>query len=158
MSTTHPVTTHTTHVVPSPDPAHDPHDFAHPLPVWILLAVFFALTFLTVVTVAQANFDLGSADVFVVMGIATVKAILVMLFFMHLAYDKPFNLIVFLSSFVFVGLFIIFTLSDANMNSPTFEPVVDEVLTTSTAPVTSPSAPVSTTTPGATGTPSATSP
>lgn len=104
------------------------------MPVWILLSVFFALTFLTIVTVAQASFDLGSFDVAVTMVIATIKATLVMLFFMHLAYDKPFNLIIFLSSFVFVALFIIFTLTDANMNSGTFEPVVDEPITSVAAP------------------------
>jgi cytochrome c oxidase subunit 4 len=123
--TAHAVAGHAAH----DEHGHDPHDFAHPLPVWLLLAVFVALTFLTIVTVAQASFDLGSFDIFVVMGIATVKAALVMLFFMHLAFDKPFNMIIFLSTFVFVALFIVFTLSDAYMNSPTFEPVVDEVVT-----------------------------
>ena len=169
MSSSHAVTSHSTHadhsthVVCPPTHGHDPHDFAHPLPVWVLLAVFFALTFLTIVTVAQANFNLGTADVFVVMGIATVKAILVMLFFMHLAFDKPFNLIIFLSSFVFVALFIIFTLTDAHMNSPTFEPVVDEVVTAgsspediSAVPDTTSSAPMTTTSPLGTGTPRAT--
>jgi cytochrome c oxidase subunit IV len=44
--------------------------------VWILLVVFVALTFLTVVTVAQASFDLGSFDVALTMVIATIKATL----------------------------------------------------------------------------------
>jgi len=100
----------------------------------MLLAVFVALTILTIITVFQASFDLGSLDVAVTMVIATIKATLVMLFFMHLAFDKPFNLIIFLSSFVFVALFIIFTLSDSSMNSYAFEPVVDEVMTTTAAP------------------------
>jgi len=113
---------------------HAPGDFAHPLPVWVLLTVFAALTFLTVVTVAQASFDLGGADVIVTMVIATIKASLVMLFFMHLAFDKPFNFIIFMSSFVFVALFIMFTLSDAYMNSYSFEPVVDEPMTVVAAP------------------------
>ncbi len=113
---------------------HDPNDFAHPLPVWMLLAVFVALTVLTIITVAQASFDLGSLDVLVTMVIATVKATLVMLFFMHLAFDKPFNLIIFLSSFVFVALFIIFTLTDSQMTSYAFEPVVDEPVTTTATP------------------------
>lgn len=107
--------------------SEDGHDFAHPMPVPILLAVFFALTFLTIVTVAQASFDFGAFEVAVVMLIATIKAILVMAFFMHLAFDKPFNVIVFLGSFVFVGLFVIFTLSDAKMTSSSFEPIIDEV-------------------------------
>jgi cytochrome c oxidase subunit 4 len=106
--------------------SEDGHDFAHPMPVGVLLAVFFALTFLTIVTVAQASFDFGAFEVAVVMLIATIKAILVMAFFMHLAFDKPFNVIVFVGSFVFVGLFVIFTLSDAKMTSWAFEPVIDE--------------------------------
>lgn len=122
MNTAHAVKDHSH----SADHGHDPHDFAHPMPVWMLLAVFFALSFLTVITVWQTNFDLGSADVIVVMAIATVKATLVMLFFMHLAYDKPFNLIIFLSAFVFVALFIIFTLGDSQLTKFAFEPVVDE--------------------------------
>lgn len=104
--------------------SHDGHaegDFAHPLPLPMLFGVFGALVFLTIVTVAQANYDLGSFDIAVVMFIATIKAVLVGLFFMHLAFDKPFNLIVFLSSFVFVALFVIITLSDANMTSGAFE-------------------------------------
>ena len=47
------------------------------------------------------------------MVIATIKAALVMAFFMHMAYDKPFNVIIFLSSFGFVALFLIFTMSDS---------------------------------------------
>ncbi len=107
----------------------DGYDFAHPMPVPMLLAVFFTLVFLTILTVAQSNFDLGSFDIAVVMVIATIKAGLVMAFFMHLAYDKPFNIIVFMSSFVFVALFVIFTLSDSKFTSKDFEPVVEEATT-----------------------------
>ena len=106
--------------------SEDGTDFAHPMPLPVLFGVFLALVFLTIVTVAQASFDLGSFDIPLVMGIATIKATLVALFFMHLAFDKPFNLIVFLSSFVFVGLFVIFTLSDSKMTSPAFIPTMDE--------------------------------
>lgn len=96
----------------------------------MLLSVFFALVFLTIVTVAQASFDIGSLDILVVMVIATIKAALVMAFFMHMAYDKPFNVIIFLSSFGFVALFLIFTMSDSAQTSPAFEPVVEEVMET----------------------------
>lgn len=107
----------------------DGYDFAHPLPLWLLFSVFFALVFLTIVTVAQSNIDLGSYDVAVTMVIATIKALLVALFFMHLAFDKPFNLVVFASAFVFVGLFIIITLSDSRLTADVMEPVVDEIVT-----------------------------
>ncbi len=114
------------HAHSADSPHREGYDFAHPLPVWGLALVFVILTFLTVVTVAQANFDLGRWDIAFTMLIATVKATLVMLFFMHLAFDKPFNLIIFLSSFVFVALFVTFTLSDANQNAGKLEPVIDE--------------------------------
>ena len=97
------------------------YDFAHPLPLPLLFGTFLALTALTVITVAQASFDLGSFDILVVMVIATIKAVLVGAIFMHLAWDKPFNVIVFFGSFLFVGLFVIFTLSDAKMTSSSFE-------------------------------------
>jgi cytochrome c oxidase subunit 4 len=110
------------------DDAHDAQDFAHPLPIPVLLAVFVALVCLTILTVGQASFDMGSYDVVIVMVIATIKASLVMAFFMHMAYDKPFNVICFLGSFVFVGLFVIFTLSDSRGTSDSFTPKVDDVV------------------------------
>ena len=110
------------------DHGHADGDFAHPMPIPVLLGVFVALTVLTIITVGQASFDFGSFDVAIVMIIATIKAALVMAFFMHLAFDKPFNVIVFLGSFVFVGLFVIFTLSDSQMTSDSFEPAVEDVV------------------------------
>ncbi len=104
------------------------HDFAHPLPIPILLAVFAALVVLTLITVGQASFDMGSFDVVIVMVIATIKASLVMAFFMHMAYEKPFNVICFLGSFVFVALFVIFTLGDSQGTSDAFTPKVDDVV------------------------------
>ncbi len=98
----------------------------------MLLAVFAALVVLTIITVAQASFNFGSLDIAIVMGIATIKAGLVMAFFMHLAFDKPFNVVVFLSSFVFVALFVIFTLGDSSLTSPSFEPKVDDVVPAAT--------------------------
>ena len=106
----------------------DGHDFAHPLPIPILLAVFFALICLTILTVGQASFDMGGNDVVIVMTIATIKAGLVMAFFMHMAYEKPFNIIVFLSSFVFVAIFVIFTLGDSRGTSDSFQPKPDDVV------------------------------
>ncbi|TWT80977.1 hypothetical protein CA13_24240 [Planctomycetes bacterium CA13] len=107
----------------------DGYDFAHPMPLPMLFTVFAILIALTITTVMQASFDFGSYDVAIVMAIATVKAILVGLFFMHLLYDKPFNLAIFLSSFVFVGLFVILTVSDSRLTSKDFIPVDDAVIT-----------------------------
>ncbi len=111
------------------------YDFAHPMPVPVLLAVFFALTILTIITVAQASFEVGSFEVLIVMIIATIKASLVGLFFMHLLHDKPFNIFLFVGSFAFVGLFVIFTLGDSQMTFKDKIPVQDAV------PVTAPAEP-----------------
>ncbi|MEM0925136.1 MAG: cytochrome C oxidase subunit IV family protein, partial [Planctomycetota bacterium] len=81
---------------------------------------------LTIITVAQASFDLGSYDVVVVMIIASVKALLVGAIFMHLAFDKPFNIFCFVGSFVFVALFIIFTLFDNRGTLKDDIPVTDD--------------------------------
>lgn len=87
--------------------------FSHPMPVWMLLAVFFALLGLTFLTVFQAQFDLGNAEVWLSLTIATIKAGLVIAFFMHLLWDKPLNAIVILGSLIFVALFLGFTMMDA---------------------------------------------
>ena len=90
------------------------HGFAHPMPIWQLLAVFFALIILTILTVYQSTFDFGSMELWLSLFIATVKAALVILFFMHMIHEKPFNAIVFVSGFIFVALFIGATLDDAH--------------------------------------------
>lgn len=89
-------------------------NFAHPAPIWQLLLVFFALVGLTIITVYQSTFELGNMELILALIIATIKAALVMLFFMHMLHDKPLNVIIFMSAFVFVALFIGFTLMDAH--------------------------------------------
>ena len=74
--------------------------------------VLVALLFLTFITVAVAQFDFGSANMLIAMGIASVKASLVIAFFMHVKYDTAINKIVFLSSFLFLSLLFVFTLAD----------------------------------------------
>jgi len=90
------------------------------MPVSILLATFGALVMFTIVTVVVAKMlPLGRFEVWVSLGIATVKAVLVMLFFMHMLHDKGFNILVFLSSFLFAALFIGITLSDSEQYQST---------------------------------------
>jgi len=94
--------------------AHD-HGLAHVTPVKLLVGVFGALTILTILTVVVTSIDLGSQGNFVIaMIVATVKAGLVMAFFMHLVWDKKFNLTVFLSAFLFVVLFLSLAMTDRN--------------------------------------------
>ena len=91
---------------------HDDHGLAHVMPVSTMLTVFGALVLLTLLTVAAAQISFGAWEVWVSLGIASVKATLIAVYFMHLKYDKPFNALVFFSSLVFVGLFLALTLMD----------------------------------------------
>jgi cytochrome c oxidase subunit 4 len=75
-------------------------------------AVLFALMFLTVLTVAAASFNFGSANVVIALAIASVKATLVALFFMHLIWDKPVNAIIAIAGFLFLGIFLMFDFLD----------------------------------------------
>ncbi len=84
------------------------------MPIWMLLTVFVALLVLTVLTVYQSTFDLGNMEIWLSLTIATVKAGLVIAFFMHLIWDKPLNAIIILSSLIFVALFLGFTMMDAD--------------------------------------------
>lgn len=100
----------------------DDHGLAHVMPVKVLLTVGGALLFLTAVTVWVTYVDLGrSGNLVVAMVIATIKAGLVCAYFMHLRWDRPYNALVFLSSIVFVGLFIIVTLIDKSEYEPDIE-------------------------------------
>ena len=111
---------HTTNVHATEDHGHahgDGHaegEFAHPAPLSMLFGVFFALVLLTLLTVYQSTLDLGDMEVWLSLTIATVKAALVILFFMHMLWDKPFNAILFISTLIFVALFLGFTILDAN--------------------------------------------
>lgn len=85
----------------------------------MLLSVFFALVALTVLTVWQGTqLELGRLELIIVLVIATAKAALVVLFFMHLLYDKPLNALAFVTSLLFVGLFLGLTLMDAVTYQP----------------------------------------
>ncbi len=85
---------------------------AHVVPTRVLLAVFVALMVLTAFTVAVSYFDFGEVNLSVALGVATVKATLVALYFMHLRYDKPFNAIIFVIGVAFLGLFLMITMLD----------------------------------------------
>jgi cytochrome c oxidase subunit 4 len=71
-----------------------------------------ALLILTAITVAAAYVNLGSGNVVVALTIATIKASLVVLFFMHLRWDKPVNGIIAMAGFLFLGIFLMFDLLD----------------------------------------------
>lgn len=92
--------------------------YSHVMPLWILFAVFACLIALTVLTVALSDVALGSGEIFVSMGIATIKAVMVAVYFMHMRHDKPLNVLIATFSLVFVVLFIGTLLFDASEYHP----------------------------------------
>ncbi|MCA8970538.1 MAG: cytochrome C oxidase subunit IV family protein [Planctomycetes bacterium] len=101
--------------------SHDSHDHAddgqlhvHVMPKRVLFAVWALLVVLTGLTVFSAQYHLGFLDLWVAMGIATIKAVAVLLFFMHLLYDKPFHGFMIAATLVFVFLFFGMSLLDTS--------------------------------------------
>ena len=95
------------------DHGHGGHGgMGHPVPWPILVGVWIGLMILTVITVAVTYVDLGALNIIIAMGVATMKASLVVAFFMHLFWDKPLNSITFLFSILFVAVFLAFTIID----------------------------------------------
>jgi cytochrome c oxidase subunit 4 len=86
----------------------------HLVPVSTLLATASALLVLTVITVAVRYIDIGEFNLWVAIGIAVVKAGLVASFFMHLRWDRPFNLLVFIGCMLFVVLMMAFCVLDTS--------------------------------------------
>jgi cytochrome c oxidase subunit 4 len=98
------------------------HGNVHVVPWLLLVGVWAALAVLTYVTVQVTHFNFGALNLWLAMGIATVKGSLVALYFMHLRWDKPFNAIVFVSALVFVMLFVGLALMDTLAYQPELIP------------------------------------
>lgn len=92
---------------------HGEETHTHDHTKWYIFTII-ALFFLTAITVMAAGIHFGSntTNLIIAMAIATVKASLVVMFFMHIRWEKGMNAIVFLSSVFFVGVFFTFTLLD----------------------------------------------
>ena len=80
----------------------------------VYAATLLGLLVLTAITVAAAgiHFSSGSVNVVIALGIATIKASLVALVFMHLRHDKPINAIIAVSGFLFLALLLAYCVID----------------------------------------------
>jgi len=80
---------------------------------WLFyLVIFGALLFFTALTVGQSYVDLGQFNLLAVIVIASMKASLVVLFFMHLRYDNKFHGLAFVCGLLFIGVFFVYTMND----------------------------------------------
>ncbi len=84
----------------------------HIVPFKTYLSVLIALLVLTVITVGVAQIDFGVLNAFFAMLIATVKAALVLLYFMHLKYDDKIYWVVFGTAVFFVVILFLFSKLD----------------------------------------------
>lgn len=89
-----------------------PAPHVHILPKWVYYGVLGALLFLTVITVLTAQVNLGPFNLPLAMVIALTKGTLVAAIFMHLWWDNKFNLLIFVTSLLFLSVFIIITMLD----------------------------------------------
>jgi cytochrome c oxidase subunit 4 len=78
----------------------------------VYFMVFGALLVLTFLTVVAANFDFGAMNDVVAMTIAVAKAMLVILFFMHVRYSSRLIWVVVAGAFFWLGILLVLTLGD----------------------------------------------
>jgi len=67
----------------------------HIIPFKVYIQILAILLVLTVVTVAVSRVDFGALNTVIAMGIASVKAALVLAYFMHLKYDDKLYVVAF---------------------------------------------------------------
>ena len=82
------------------------------IPRHVYYWVYGALLALTLLTVGVAYLDLGPMNVVAALGIAIGKALLVMLFFMHLRYSSRLTWVVAGAGVIWLAHLLIFTLAD----------------------------------------------
>ena len=84
----------------------------HIVPYSIYVNVWLALLALTVITVAVSYVDMRHVAVLTAVFIATVKVMLVLLYFMHIRFGKPFYWVMILVVLVTYAIFIGLTFAD----------------------------------------------
>ena len=101
--------------------SHDEHHgLSHVASVKTLVATGSTLLMLTLLTVLATKVDFGpNLNLAVAMVIAVTKATLVVLFFMHLRYDRLFHTVIFCSALLAASLFVGFTLMDTSQYQET---------------------------------------
>jgi cytochrome c oxidase subunit 4 len=102
----------------------------HIIPVKIYLAVASLLIVMTAVTVLVSFVDLGAFNITVALAIASVKALLVAFFFMHLFWDNKIYLVVFSAGLLFLTIFLTLTMFDTetrgSINEESKRPIIQE--------------------------------
>lgn len=89
------------------------HPTQHKVVSWkVYAAILVSLLVLTIITVLVAGVHLGAFNTAVALGIAVLKAALVVLFFMNMRHSTPLLRMAAIAAFVWFGIMIAFTMSD----------------------------------------------
>ncbi len=91
-----------------PNNAYQPHHSHKSL----YLKIFAALIVLLVLTVIAAKMNLGELNLIVALTIAVIKAVLIVLFFMHFRDSDTLTWLVGGATFVWFGIMIVMTMTD----------------------------------------------
>lgn len=88
--------------------------FGHLVPIKVSAMILGALVALTIITVVAASHDFGAAsiNIIIAMTIASIKATLVALWFMHLKFEDVAIWVFILTPFLLLAILIGFTLTD----------------------------------------------
>jgi cytochrome c oxidase subunit IV len=84
----------------------------HIVPPKVYFMIFASLMVLTAATVAAAFMDLGPFNLAVALGIAIIKATLVVLYFMHVRYNPKLIWLAITLAVSWLGVLLVVTLSD----------------------------------------------
>ena len=90
----------------------DPHENTHIDSVGTYVKILLALLVATGVTTAVARVDLGGFSVVVALGIASVKMLLVALFFMHIRHSTKLTKLVVVGGLLWLAILLLLTLTD----------------------------------------------
>lgn len=88
------------------------HDHSSSPTIGVYIGVFAALLILLAATVTISEIDLGRANFLIAAIIASLKALLIMLFFMHVRYSPPLIWLVSGAGFLWLGILFALTFSD----------------------------------------------
>lgn len=111
----------------------------HVIPKGTLIGTYFSLVFLTAIMIGLSRIDVAQFHVdwmslhalkaLIIMGVALVMGIITAMFLMGLKYEnKLLNLTIFLSNFIFLFIFVVFTWADTSFRGEldkSFEQKID---------------------------------
>ena len=84
----------------------------HVVPIRVYVTIFLILMVMTALTVFVSELDLGKLNPVIALTIAIVKALLVILYFMHVRYSSKLIAVVLATGFFWLAVMIVLTLSD----------------------------------------------